>query len=110
MAPGQTVRSFLAEVVRALNARTVDGYEDRPLSWLAMQLDEAGLQALATHQGEWLQKLEQIKTGAAARLAATGEQGVRVVAGTMAFETPPGPGFSEESPDGGPPAPTGTGP
>lgn len=95
MTPGQTVRSFLAEVVRALNARTVDGYEDRPLSWLSLQLDEAGLQALAKHQKEWLEKLELIKAEAAARLAAAGEPGDRIVAGTMAFETPPGPGFSE---------------
>jgi hypothetical protein len=95
MAPGQSVRSFLAEVVRALNARTVDGYEDRPLSWLAMQLDEAGLEALTVHQTEWLEKLERIKAEAATRLTAGGEPGERFIAGTMAFETPPGPGFAE---------------
>jgi DNA-binding transcriptional ArsR family regulator len=89
-----TVRNFVGEAVRALNAGTFDANEDRRLSWMPMELDEQGWRELVERQGEWLEELERIKAAAVERLAGADTPGKRVVAGVMGFETPPGSGFT----------------
>lgn len=88
------IRNLLGEAVRALGAGTFDANEDRRLSWRPMELDERGWRELVERQAEWLEELERIETEAAERLAGEEVSSRRVVAGAMAFETPPGPGFT----------------
>lgn len=83
------IRSFLGEVVRALNAGSFDAREDRHLSWRMMALDEEGWRELVESQGRWLAQLERIEAEAAERLAASGAPGRTAVAGMLGFEAPP---------------------
>lgn len=88
------VRNLLGETVRSLNAGSFDADENRPLSWKPVELDERGWKELVERQAKWMEELELIEAEAAERLAGEESSGRRVVAGTMAFETPPGPGFT----------------
>lgn len=88
------IRNLVGEAVRSLNAGTFDAREDRQLEWTSMELDEQGWRELVERQAEWMKEAERIGVDAAKRLAAEEGTGKRVVAGTMGFETPPGPGFA----------------
>jgi DNA-binding MarR family transcriptional regulator len=85
-----TIRSLIGEVVRALNAGAIAADGDGHLSWMTTTLDEEGWRELAECQARWAEELSRVRDKAAKRLAATGQAGVPAVAGTLAFEAPPG--------------------
>jgi DNA-binding transcriptional ArsR family regulator len=89
------LQGVIGEAVRALNEGTFDSRLDRHLSWLSMELDETGWGELVGKLGEWLSQLEQIKAGAAERLAGSGEPSRRFVTGLMGFEAPGRSGLGE---------------
>jgi DNA-binding transcriptional ArsR family regulator len=101
--PGQAIaggafRDFVAEAVRALNAGTFDAEDGHSLCWTPMDLDDEGQRELAEHQAAWSEELRRIKAEATERLAGEREPSTRrFVAGTVGFETPPGPGFTGTS-------------
>ncbi len=95
---GGAFRDFVAEAVRALNAGRFDTRGGHSLSWMPMELDDQGWRELAEHRAAWSDELRRIKAEATERLAGEGEPSARrVVAGTIGFETPPGPGFTGTS-------------
>lgn len=86
-------QALLGEVLRAFHHRTFDARKNRHLSWVPMELDEQGWRELIAKQLELLTEKLRIKAESEERLRATGKSGVRIVAGTIGFETPPGFGF-----------------
>jgi hypothetical protein len=92
---GAAFRDFVAEAVRALNAGRFDTEDGHSLCWTPMELDDEGQRELAEHQVAWNEELRRIKAEATERLAGKSEPSTRrFVAGTIGFETPPGPGFT----------------
>jgi DNA-binding transcriptional ArsR family regulator len=92
------LRAIFGEVLRACLRGTFDFRKDRHLSWIPIEVDEKGWQELVKQQEETLQEMMRIRAESAERLLASDEDGRRVVAAALGFETPPGFGFLD--PDG----------
>jgi DNA-binding transcriptional ArsR family regulator len=89
------LQAVFGEVVRAVTKETFDARADRHLSWVPFSVDEQGWAELTERMAAWLGEIEEVKTASAERLAASNEEGQRVIATLMGFETPPGFGFSD---------------
>ncbi|HEX2096784.1 MAG TPA: helix-turn-helix domain-containing protein [Solirubrobacterales bacterium] len=82
-------RGLIAEAARALNAGALNADDEQALAWTTLELDEQGRQELARRQAAWNEELRRIEAEATDRLGRAKEpSAMRLVAGTIAFETP----------------------
>lgn len=84
----EALRTFAAKIGEAIDADTIDRREDTTLNWMPITVDEQGWRETAEILDRALQAL--MKVAAASRERLGGEQGIPVVTGMAAFETPPG--------------------
>lgn len=82
-------QGLLARVEGAMTARTFDSFEDRHLTWIAMQLDKQGWREMATALAAVYGELEQIRADAEQRLAQSGTEGIPSTCAVLGFESPP---------------------
>lgn len=86
-----TLQMLIARADGAIYQGTFDKRADRHLSWVAMELDEQGWEALRDLQAETLERAQGIKAAAIARKQERGEDGMPTFAatfGALAFESP----------------------
>ena len=80
------------DVSEALKAGTFENRADRHLSHNDVVLDEEGWKAVAKLLNGMIAEVEKIASGSAARLKASGEEGIPATVVAMQFELPPGHG------------------
>lgn len=78
----------VADIARAMDARTFDARPNRALLRTPMVVDEDGFQELAELHDEMYERTLDIQARSAGRLASQGEEGINTVSATMFFETP----------------------
>ena len=71
----------------AIDADTIDSREETTLSWMPMTLDEQGWLETAEILDRAMKDLQRVATDSRERLGE--EDGISVVTGVAAFETPP---------------------
>jgi hypothetical protein len=81
-------QGLLARVEGAMMADTFDAAEDRHLSWIAMELDAQGWSEMSTALAAVYGELEQIRTGAEARIAASGGAAIPTTCAVLGFQSP----------------------
>jgi hypothetical protein len=81
------LRPLFGEAVRALRTGTFNARDDRHLSWTPGLLDSLGWQELVALLGQTLKLVIAIQRRSRARIAKTGEPGIPVTVGLLAFET-----------------------
>lgn len=86
-----TFQGLIARVDGAMRADTFDSRTDRHLTWLPMQLDPDGWEAVTGAMAECFFKVKQFSEEAAARLAESGDDGMSATYGMVGFESPPVP-------------------
>jgi DNA-binding transcriptional ArsR family regulator len=84
----EALRTFVAKVGAALDADTIDSREDTTLNWMPMTVDEQGWRETAEILDRALRELMEVAAQSRERLG--GEDGIPVVTGLAAFESPPG--------------------
>jgi len=88
---GTVLQGLISRLTRAMEAGTFDARDDRHLSWLAMLLDEEGWTEFIALLASTLARAQELQAEATERMAKSGEQGIGVTFGTMAFESSPEP-------------------
>lgn len=83
------LKTVFNDAASALLAGTFDKRVDRHLSWTPMILDEEGWDELKDGLEAMLEKVLEIQTSSAARLAKADAAGVPVTVAMMGFEAPP---------------------
>jgi DNA-binding transcriptional ArsR family regulator len=84
------LQDVVDDAAKALSAGTFDARNDRHLAWTPMVVDEQGWQDLQQEASALLQRVFEIQSASAERLAKAGERGIHVSVATMAYETPTG--------------------
>jgi DNA-binding transcriptional ArsR family regulator len=84
----EALRTFVAKVGAALDADTIDSRDDTTLNWMPITVDERGWRETAEILDRALRELMEVATASRERLG--GGNGIPVVTGLAAFETPPG--------------------
>jgi hypothetical protein len=87
---GEALRSFVAKVGAAIDADTIDRREDTTLNWMPITVDEQGWRETAEILDRALREVTAVAAASRERLGE--EDGIPVVTGLAAFETPPGSG------------------
>lgn len=90
--PGFTssgLKNLLDDASAALLAGTFDKRDDRHLSWTPMIVDEQGWDELRAGLAEMLDKVQEIQSASAARLAKADAAGIPVSVSLLGYETPP---------------------
>jgi DNA-binding transcriptional ArsR family regulator len=82
------IKTILNDVSSALLMGTFDKRLDRHLSWTPMLVDEQGWEELKTGLHEMLEKVFEIQSSSAERLAAADASGIPVSVAMMGFEAP----------------------
>lgn len=82
------IKTILNDVSSALLSGTFDKRLDRHLSWTPMLVDEQGWEELKTGLHEMLEKVFEIQSSSAERLAAEDAAGIPVSVAMMGFEAP----------------------
>jgi hypothetical protein len=88
--PDDGLDGFVAKVGEAVDADTIDPREDTTLNWMPITVDEQGWRETATILSRALGDLTAVAAASRKRLGDT--DGIPVVTGLAAFETPPGGG------------------
>jgi DNA-binding transcriptional ArsR family regulator len=83
------LKTVFNDAATALLAGTFDKRVDRHLSWTPMIVDDQGWEELKVGLGEMLEKVIEIQSGSAARLAKADAAGIPVTVAMMGFEAPP---------------------
>jgi DNA-binding transcriptional ArsR family regulator len=83
------LKTVFNDAASALLAGTFDKRIDRHLSWTPMIVDEDGWEELKTGLAAMLEKVIEIQTVSAARLAKADAAGIPVTVAMMGFEAPP---------------------
>jgi len=83
----EAIRTFIGKVGAAIDADTIDSREDTTLNWMPMTVDGQGWQETAEILDRALQELQRVAAESRERL--DGEDGIPVVTGLAAFESPP---------------------
>lgn len=86
----EALRTFVAKVGAAIDADTIDRRPDTTLNWMPITVDERGWRETAEILDRALRELMAVAATSRERLGA--EEGIAVVTGLAAFETPPGRG------------------
>ena len=86
----EALRTFVAKIGTALDADTIDSREDTTLNWMPIVVDEQGWREAAEILDRALRELMEVAAASRRRLG--GADGIAVVTGLAAFETPPGGG------------------
>jgi DNA-binding transcriptional ArsR family regulator len=84
----EALRTFAAKVGAAIDADTIDSREDTTLNWMPITVDEEGWRQTAEILDRALR--EVMAVAAASRRRLGDAEGIPVVTGMAAFETPPG--------------------
>jgi DNA-binding transcriptional ArsR family regulator len=82
------VQTMFDEAITALDEGTLDGRGDGHVSWTPARLDARGWEEATDLMDQTLSRVMAILDESAARLAATGEDGISATVGILAFETP----------------------
>jgi DNA-binding transcriptional ArsR family regulator len=83
------LKTVFNDAASALLAGTFDKRTDRHLSWTPMIVDEKGWEELQAGLAAMLDKVMEIQTSSAARLAKADAAGIPVTVAMMGFEAPP---------------------
>jgi DNA-binding transcriptional ArsR family regulator len=83
------LNSFMARTQSAVQHGTFDRRIDRHLSWVAMEVDEAGWSEVVDVMNGALTAILQIQRESKTRLEASQEQPIRTTWGQLHFESPP---------------------
>jgi DNA-binding transcriptional ArsR family regulator len=84
----EALRTFVAKVGAAIDADTIDGRDDTTLNWMPVTVDEQGWRETAEILDRALRDVMTVAAASRRRLG--GAEGIPVVTGLAAFETPPG--------------------
>jgi DNA-binding transcriptional ArsR family regulator len=87
---GEALRTFVAKLGAAIDADTIDRRDDTTLNWMPITVDEQGWRETAEILDRALRELMEVAAASRERLG--GKDGIPVVTGLAAFETPPGSG------------------
>jgi DNA-binding transcriptional ArsR family regulator len=82
----EALRTFVAKVGAALDADTIDSREDTTLNWMPIVVDEQGWRETAEILGRAMRDVMTVAAESRRRLG--GADGIPVVTGLAAFETP----------------------
>lgn len=72
----------------AARAGTIDSRPERHISWMEFAVDEQGWADLIASKADQLDREMEIQAESAARLAANGDRGIKVLTTGLAFELP----------------------
>jgi hypothetical protein len=86
----EALRTFAAKIGTAIDADTIDSREDTTLNWMPITVDEEGWRQTAEILDRALRELMAVAAASRRRLGDA--DGIPVVTGLAAFETPPGSG------------------
>jgi DNA-binding transcriptional ArsR family regulator len=86
----EALRTFAAKIGAAIDADTIDSREDTTLNWMPITVDEEGWRQTAEILDRALRELMAVAAASRRRLGDA--DGIPVVTGLAAFETPPGSG------------------
>lgn len=86
----EALRTFAAKIGAAIDADTIDSREDTTLNWMPITVDEQGWRETAEILDRALRELMTVAAASRERLGDA--DGIPVVTGLAAFETPPGGG------------------
>jgi DNA-binding transcriptional ArsR family regulator len=84
----EQIRTFAEKVAAAIDADTIDTRDDTTLNWMPMTVDERGWLAAAEILDRAMKELQTVATESRERLGE--DDGIPMVTGLAAFETPPG--------------------
>jgi DNA-binding transcriptional ArsR family regulator len=90
----EALRTFAAKIGEAIDADTIDKREDSTLNWMPVTVDEQGWREVARILDRAGKALTKVAAASRERLGSA--DGIPVVTGLAAFETPP---VSASSPD-----------
>ncbi len=82
------MQDLVDDAAGALSAGTFDARDDRHFSWTPMIVDEEGWSDVNAVLRSALDRILEIQSASATRLAGTGRPGIKMSVATMAFETP----------------------
>jgi len=99
---GASLDSFIARLVEALQAGTIDDREDTTLSWMSMAVDEIGWVQAAEVLEEAITRLQAVHEQSRRRLEMTGEEPTSMIVGLAAFEAPTPSAENDNGSGGGP--------
>jgi DNA-binding transcriptional ArsR family regulator len=85
---GEALRTFVAKLGAAIDADTIDSREDTTLNWMPINVDEQGWREIAEILDRALRELMTVAAASRTRLGDA--DGIPVVTGLAAFETPTG--------------------
>jgi hypothetical protein len=83
------LQGMIARAEGAILAGTFDSRADRHLSWVPIEVDEQGWDALTGALEQALEKVKEIRDESQRRIAESSEDGIRVTVGLLGFESPP---------------------
>jgi DNA-binding transcriptional ArsR family regulator len=86
---GYVIETLMTDAATSLAAGVFDRREDRHLSRTPLRLDLRGWRRALAIQAKALSQILKEEEAAAARLGASGEDGIQAVAGMALFEMPP---------------------
>jgi DNA-binding transcriptional ArsR family regulator len=86
---GYVIETLMTDAATSLAAGVFDRREDRHLSRTPLRLDLRGWRRVAAIQAKALDQILKEEEAAAARLSASGEDGIQAVVGMALFEMPP---------------------
>jgi DNA-binding transcriptional ArsR family regulator len=87
---GEALRTFVAKLGAAIDADTIDSRDDTTLNWMPINVDEQGWREIAEILDRALRELMTVAAASRKRLGDA--DGIPVVTGLAAFETPTGGG------------------
>jgi DNA-binding transcriptional ArsR family regulator len=85
---GSAIKAAFADIASAVLAGTFDKREDRHISWTPMLVDEEGWDEVQTALREMLERVFEIQSASAERLAKADAPGIPVSVAMMGFEAP----------------------
>jgi DNA-binding transcriptional ArsR family regulator len=84
---GSLLETVIDDVVGALESNSFDARDDRHLSWTPLIVDEKGWEDLTAVLADSLDRVLEVQTESAARLAEAKEEGLSVTATMLGYET-----------------------
>jgi hypothetical protein len=84
---GSLLETVIDDAVGALESSTFDARDDRHLSWTPMILDEKGWEDLTATLADTLDRVLDVQTESAARLAKAKEEGISATVTMLGYET-----------------------